>query len=217
MNNELGGHVRGPVLQAGSIGDVFVSAQSNTVNNVLKEVRSLNPAMTLYRILASLMVLASVAGVGSGRTPLQEIASVCDSMDVPSSWTGPVASWITERAELVGGVAALLITTGLLSLPKPRDVGWDLGQTLEWRAPSTTVLSFAVLVQCDYAWYAMSHIGLLMVWVIWETRRRRYDSSDRVVVAVGSILLAAIFAPLYLLVWFLARDVRGAPQIPGGS
>lgn len=198
---------------------MFVSAHSSTVNNMVKEVRSLSVVTTLYRTLTSLTALAAIAGVRHGGTPLDGMAFMCDALAIPSGWTNPVSSWVSERAEPVGGVAQILLTVGLLALPKRRRIGWDLAQTLEWRAPSTTAMSFAVLVQCGYGWHALLLIGLFAVWGIWEIRRGnyRYDASDHVLVAVGSILLAVTFAPLFAFVWFFARDARNTSYIPDDS
>ncbi|MFB7634627.1 hypothetical protein ACFC0M_27260 [Streptomyces sp. NPDC056149] len=217
VNNSLDGHVDGAVVQAGSIG--FLSAPSNRVHNVFKEVRALNAVPMLYRTMVSLTALAALAGVRHGGTPLAGIAFVCDWLAIPAGWTEPVMSWIAERSDLVGAAAGLMLFVGLLALPNLRRMGWGLVQTLEWRAPSTVVLSFVVLVQCGYAWSVLLSMGVLAafgVWVAWKTTHRG-ARSEQVLVAVSAVVLAVFFAPLYAFVWLLARDARSAPYLPDSS
>ncbi|MFD9534992.1 hypothetical protein [Streptomyces sp. NPDC060010] len=211
--NDLSGHVEGPVVQARSVRDVFMSSPSSTVNNVIKEVRSLKVVATLYRTLASLAALATIVGARRWGTPLDGMATVCDALAVPSSWTEFPASWIAERAGLVGGVAQILLMVGLLVLPRPGQLGWDLGQTMEWRGPSTVVLSFALSVQSDQVWPALFLVGLLGALGLWALSwtQHRYSRSDRVTVAVGSIFLAVIYAPLLVFAWLFARDAGSRP------
>ncbi|MEV7400465.1 hypothetical protein AB0N93_08670 [Streptomyces sp. NPDC091267] len=211
--NDLSGHVEGAVVQAQSVRDVFMSSPSSTVNNVIKEVRSLKVAATLYRALASLTALATIVGARRGGTPLDGMATVCNSLGIASSWTESPAIWIAERAGLVGGVAQILLMVGLLVLPRPKQLGWDLGQTMEWRGPSTVVLSLALSVQSDHAWPALFLVGLLAAVGLWvlSWSQRRHNRSDHVTVAVGSILLAVIYAPLLVFVWLFARDMGSRP------
>ncbi|MFJ9762440.1 hypothetical protein ACIRUY_01370 [Streptomyces erythrochromogenes] len=213
VSNDLSGHVEGSVVQAQSVRDVFMSSPSSTVNNVIREVRSLRVVATLYRTLASLAALATLAGSQSWGTPLDATAAVCDALAIPSGWTQSPARWIAERSELVGGVAQILLMVGLLVLPRPRQLGWDLGQTMEWRGPSTVVLSFALSVQSGNMWSALVSVGLLAALGLWVLSwpRHRYSRSDHVMVAVGGILLAVIYAPLLVFAWLFARDVGSTP------
>lgn len=216
VNNELGGHVEGSAVQAGSIGTV--SAPSTRVNNVFKEVRALNVVPTLYRILASLMALTALGGAQHGGTPLKGLAFACDWLAIPSGWTVPVASWMAGRAELIATVAGLSLSVGLLALPKRRQMGWDIGQALEWRAPSTTVLSSTVLVQCGYLWSALLLVGVLASFGILTIKGdHREDRTEHVMIAVVGISLAVFFAPLYLFVWLFARDPGSAPYTPNDA
>lgn len=122
-------------MQAGSVGPVNMSSPTKTVNNVIREARSLNVCGTLYRLVASLTALATMVGVDRRGTPLDGVRIVCDALAIPSDWTEFPAGWIAERAGLVGGVTQVLLLMGLSALPRPGQLGWDLGQTLEWRSP----------------------------------------------------------------------------------
>ncbi|MGV9690180.1 hypothetical protein ACWDUX_13810 [Streptomyces sp. NPDC003444] len=217
--NDLSGHVEGSVVQARSVRDVFVSSPSSTVNNVIKEVRSLRVVATLYRTLASLTALATIVGARHWGTPLDGMTTVCDALAIPSSWTELSASWIADRAGLVGGGAQILLMVGLLVLPRPRQIGWDLGQTMEWRGPSTVVLSMALLVQSGHVWSALLLVGLLAALGLWALSwpQHRYSRSDHVTVAVGSIALAVVFAPLLVFAWLFGRDVGSMPYAPHDS
>ncbi|WP_406137714.1 hypothetical protein [Streptomyces sp. NBC_01089] len=178
------------------------------MNNMVREVRSLTAVTTLYRMVASLTAIAAVVGVRHGGSPLGGMAYVCDALAIPAGWTGPVESWLVNRTELVGFPAVILCAMGVLALPKRRNMGRDYTQTLEWRAPSTVVLSFAVAVQCGYAWPLLPVVGLLSALGLWEIRQRDSfgDMSEHVVVPVMGIFLAVVFAPLYVVVWLFARD-----------
>lgn len=191
---------------------------STTVNNIVEEVRSLRLVPTLYRTLASLMALAALAGVKHGGTPLGGVAVACDALAIPSDWTSPIASWVDEHAGPVAGLAVMLLTFSLLVLPKRRDLGWDLAQTLEWRAPSTAVLSFVLLVQCGYALHVLPLLGLFAFWGVWEVTRGkfRYCASDHVLIPVVGIFLAVLFAPVSVAAWCVGRDAGSAPYFPAG-
>ncbi|KNB50372.1 hypothetical protein [Streptomyces caatingaensis] len=213
VNNRVDGHVKESVFQAGSM---FVSAPSKTVNNVIRHVRSLNIVAMLYRMLSSLAALAAAGGAVHGERPLGEAATACEALALPSGWTALAAGWINGRVDLVGGVALVSLGASLLALPKLREMGWDLGQTMEWRGPATAVLSFAILVQCGYTWKALplvvllSAVGLLVL----SGREHRRLRSDHVTVAVGGIVLAVGFAPVYVLALLLGRDAGVAPYPP---
>lgn len=157
--NDLSGNTEGPVVQAGSVGSLDMSRPTKTVNNVIQEARSLHIGAALYRFLISLTALAAVVGARQWGTPLEGMRVVCDVLAIPSGWTEPPANWIAGRAALVGGVAQILLWVGLLAMPRPRQLGWDLVQTMEWRSPSAVVLSVVLLVQSDHAWLALITIG----------------------------------------------------------
>ncbi|MFB8140747.1 hypothetical protein [Streptomyces parvus] len=154
------------------------------------------------------MALAAMIGADKRGTPLDGIAFVFDALAVPSGWTEPVASWIAERAGLVGGMAQISLSLGLLALPRPRQLGWDLGQTMEWRSPSASVLSVVLMMQCGHTWSALITFGSWAVLGLWMLRwsERGYSRSDHVLVALGSLALAAFFAPLLVCAWFFGRD-----------
>jgi hypothetical protein len=219
VNNELSGHVDGPVVQAGFIRDVVFSSPRSTVNNIMKEARSLNVLATLYRCVASLASMATFAILGHGGSPLDRVAAACDAAAIPSGWVTSAESWVHGRSELVAGAALVMLSVGLLALPKRQQVGWDLGETLEWRSPSTVVLSFSLLVQCGYIWQALLTVGILGAfgaWVVsWEEHRR--DRSDHVMVVVGSVFLAVVFAPLYVFVWLFGRDAVRRAYVPANA
>ncbi|AEN10973.1 MULTISPECIES: hypothetical protein [unclassified Streptomyces] len=213
--NDLNGHVEGSAVQAHSVRDVFMSNPSSTVNNVIKEVRSLNVVATLYRTLASLAALTTIVGARRWGTPLEGMAVVCDALAIPSSWTESPVSWIAEHAGLVGGVAQILLMVGLLALPRPKHLGWDLGQTMEWRGPSTVVLSLALSMQSGHMWPALFLVGLLAALGLWvlSWSQHQYSRSDHVMVAVGSIFLAVVYAPLLVFAWLFARDAGSKPYV----
>lgn len=211
--NDLSGDTEGPVVQAGSVGSVDMSRPTKTVNNVIQEARSLHIGAALYRFLISLAALAAVVGARQGGTPLDGMRVVCDGLAIPSGWTGPAASWIAARATLVGGVAQTLLWIGLLAMPRPRQLGWDLGQTLEWRSPSAVVLSVVLLVQSDHTWLALITIGGWAVLGLWMVRwsEHWYSRSDHVAVVLVGLSLAVVFAPLLAGAWFFGRDRGHVP------
>ncbi|GHE91044.1 hypothetical protein GCM10018785_67130 [Streptomyces longispororuber] len=104
-------------------------------------------------------------------------------------------------------------------MPKRKHVGWDLGQTMEWRGPSTAVLSFALLVQCGDAWQALLVVGFLanVGTCVLSGPTYRNHRSDHVMVAVGSIFLAVIFTPLLMFAWLFGRDPGHMPYAPADS
>ncbi|WP_030370108.1 hypothetical protein [Streptomyces rimosus] len=214
VDNKLDGHVEGPTIQAGAVG--IASVSWSKVNNVFKEVRALNTLPTLYRALASLMSLAALAGVRHGGTPLAGAAFMCDRLAIPTGWTGCIANWMAGRTNLVTAVAAPLLAVGLLALPKRRHLGWALEQALEWRGPSTTVLSFVALVQCGQVWHALilmsvlAAVGILVI----KNGDHRHDGLERALTPVVGIALAVFFVPLYVFVWLFSKDSGSAPYIP---
>ncbi|MFF4870082.1 hypothetical protein [Streptomyces sp. S1] len=212
VSNDVSGQVKGSVLQARTIRDVRVSS---TVNNLVKEARSLKLVATAYRVVASLAALAAIAA-DHGDTPLDALAAGCDALALPSGWAVSTASWIAERAELVGGVAQLLLMVGLMALPRPRQMGWDVGQTMEWRSPSTVVLSFVLLVQCGDTWPALLTVAVAAAVGTWMLSgpKHRWSRSDHMMVIVVGIILAVFFAPLLVLMWFFGRDASSASYAP---
>lgn len=206
--NDLSGNVEGPAVQAGSVGRLDMSRSTKTVNNIVREARSLNIGATLYRFLASLVGLAAVVGACEWSTPLDGMRIVCDALVVPSGWTEPSARWLTERSVPVGGMVQILLWVGLLALPRPRQLGWDLGQTMEWRSPSTVVLALALLLQSGHAWLALFTIGGWAVLGLWMVRRAEgwHGRSDHAAVVLMSLFLAMVFAPLLVCAWFFGRD-----------
>lgn len=216
VNNSLSGsHIEGSAIQAASFRDVHVSGPSKTVNNVIRGARKLDVLATLYRVLASLAGLAAFAAVNSGRTPLQAVATACDALGLPARWAASTAIWIGERPELVGGAAEILLILALLTLPRRKDLGWDLGQTMEWRGPSTAVLSFALLVQGGSMWRGLLLVGLFAAFGACLLSRSTYraERAEHMMVAVVSIFLAVIFAPLLVLAWMLGRDQIGRAHV----
>ncbi|MEU5418759.1 hypothetical protein ACH4UT_28580 [Streptomyces sp. NPDC020799] len=215
VNNKLDGHVGCFVLQAGIISGVSMSF----VRNVTQEVRLLNVMAKLYRMLSSLTALAAIRGAKRGGTPLGGAANACEALALPSDWAVSTARRVAERAELVGGLALILLVASLLALPKPSQMGWDLGQTMEWRGPSAAVFSFSVLVQCGYMRLALLVIGIFAAIgiVTVSVQNNRSHRAHHVLVAVGSITFAMFFAPLYVLVWLLGRDVGVALYTPADT
>lgn len=133
----------------------------------------------------------------------------------------PAASWIAERSDFVGSVATVLVLVGLLTVPKARHLDGDLGETLEWRGPSSTVLGLALLMQCGSVWQSLLTIAPVIAFGIWQVGREGIPGgrSQRVGIAVGGVLLALAFAPLYMLLWPFGREAVRAdssriPQRP---
>ncbi|MFJ7630642.1 hypothetical protein ACIQZN_29590 [Streptomyces sp. NPDC097595] len=209
-NEVSGGHFTGPVIQAGTVrGDVSVSAPVyETANTVIREVRTMRFVPMLYRVLASLAGCSTVYGTSRGDTPLRGAIAACNALDIPSDWMAPAASWIAERSGLVGGMATLLVLVGLLTVPKAHHLGGDLGETLEWRGPSSTVLGLALLMQCGSMWQGLLAIAPIVAFGIWVVGRERMpgERSQRVEIAVGGVILALAFAPLYAFLWLFGRE-----------
>ncbi|MEU3877628.1 MULTISPECIES: hypothetical protein [Streptomyces] len=205
INNRMSGEAGRDVIQAET---AFVSSPTTTVNKFAKEARSLSVASAAYRAVASLAALSAVMGVKHGGTPLRGAAFICDALAIPSGWTRHTATWIDGRPDLIGLPAATLLMVALLALPKRRHIGSDVAQTLEWRAPSTAVLAFVVLVQCGYVWLALQVTGILAVVGVLFLRQDRYRTEPlhHVLVAVGAVVLAVVFVPLFVVVWVVARD-----------
>ncbi|MBO8193659.1 hypothetical protein ITI46_18620 [Streptomyces oryzae] len=216
INNRVDGHVKGPAVQAQHIG--FISAPSSRVHNVFKEARALNFVPVLYRAMASLAALGALFGVGHGGTPIAGAAVVCDWLAIPSGWTAPTGSWVAERSELLATVAGFPLSIGLLALPKPRQMAGDLTRALEWRAPSTVVASFSILVQCGYTWSALLVIIVLAASGLRATREASSERrTEYVLAAAGGILLAVFFVPIYAFAWLLARDTGSTAYFPERS
>ncbi|WNI24189.1 hypothetical protein [Streptomyces sp. ITFR-16] len=213
-NEMSGGHVNGAVIQAGAVhGDVSVTAPVHeTVNTVIREVRTMRFGPALYRVLASLAGCSAVYGAAHGDKPLLGAAAACEALGIPSGWTAPAAAWIAGRTDFLGGLATLLVLVGLLTVPKPEALGGDLAETLQWRGPSSTVLGLAVLAQCGLIWQPLLNIAPFVAFGIWVAgRQEEYGSrSGRVAVAVLGVLLALAFAPLYAFLWLFGRDANRA-------
>ncbi|MFB4193343.1 hypothetical protein [Streptomyces carpaticus] len=208
--NVLSGHVNGTAVQA----DIFNhSVTSHVVNTVVAQVRLQNGVSALYRILASLAGCAAVWGMRDGRSPLSVVAAVSDELGVPSGWTSSVAGWMGDRTELLENIATITFALGLLALPRLQQIGWEFADALEWRAPSTVVLSLAVLAQCGSVGVSLPTVTVFAVVAIWLARRgegHSYSWSEHFMAAILSVLFALIFVPLYALSWLFARDVRKA-------
>ncbi|WP_406147740.1 hypothetical protein [Streptomyces sp. NBC_01012] len=219
MTNDLSGNVEGPVVQAQSVGTVDLSSRTKIVNNIIQEARSLNLGATLYRLLASAMALATLIGARRWGTPLDGAATVCEALAIPTDWTESTASWIAVRPGIVGGVAQILLLVGLLASPRPGQLGRDLGQTLEWRGPSTMIVSLALLVQSGQAWPALITLGSCAALGLVMLRRSAggYSRADHVSVILGGLALAVLFAPLFVFAWFFGRDWRRKRYAYGAS
>ncbi|MFB7296569.1 hypothetical protein ACFWOS_31230 [Streptomyces rubiginosohelvolus] len=213
MVNELSGNVDGPVVQARAVGLVNMPSSTKTVNNVIREARSLNACGTLYRFLVSLVALVAMVGADQRGTPLDGMRIFCDALAIPSGWTQFPASWIAERAGLVGGVTQVLLLAGLLALPRPRQLGQDFGRTLEWRSPSAVVLSLVLMVQSGHVWPAVIAVGSWSALGLWMLCRpeRGHSRSDHVSVVLVSLVLAVLYAPLLVCAWLFGRDRRRMP------
>lgn len=212
FSNEAGGRIDGSVVQAGIVhGDVSVTAPVRVINRVSNEIRSFKMVGVLFRSLASIAGGAAVFGLSNGCTPLVQVASWCKALAIPGGWTVAAAEWISGRAEVVATVAEFVVVIGLLLLPRPRQLGWDFGESLEWRGPSTVVLAMAVVVQCGSVWPAMLNavvIAAVGLWIAGQGRTSGYARWEYVTVAASAIFLALLFLPVYLFAVFFGRDVR---------
>jgi hypothetical protein len=158
---------------------------------------------------------AAAVGVDQGGNPLEGVAKVFDYFAIPSGWTMPAEEWIAERAEFLGTVAGGLVILGLFSLPGPSRLGRDLMRILEWRGPSTTVLSLAVMMQCGYLWASLIPILLCVVVRIVIVGSAGGDDpgrSEHAMIAAFAILLAVAFLPIYMVAWCYAVDAGRTAQ-----
>ncbi|MFJ6616210.1 hypothetical protein ACIQOW_01335 [Kitasatospora sp. NPDC091335] len=198
-----GGQVDGTLIQAGAVhGGIQV------VNRAIRGSRSSRGGL-IYRVVASLAGCAAVYGTTHGGTPLSGLAAACERLGIPAEWTIPIADWASSRSDGICFVATLLAMIGILALPKPRKLGWDVGESLEWRSPSTTVLAASVVAQCGWSWSATINIGLAAAFSVWAVGRSPHNIYGRwgnVSIAAISLMLALLFIPLYVSLWLFTRD-----------
>ncbi|MFF4606023.1 hypothetical protein ACFY12_25185 [Streptomyces sp. NPDC001339] len=198
-------------------GDLSVSHPATVVNRVINQARSLSITTTAFRILASLVGCATVAGTWLGGTPLHGAAHICNFFAIPAAWTIPAAAWIAERAEPIGFLATLMVALGLFATPRPRQLSRDLGEALEWRGPSTTVLALALVMQSDYLGRSLVTLVPLAAFGIWAAGRSGLAGDSRpgrVGVAFIGLVLAVLFVPLYVFGWLYGREARNTNHEP---
>ncbi|MFJ5122269.1 hypothetical protein [Kitasatospora sp. NPDC088548] len=215
VSNEVrGNQIDGSVVQVGVVqGGVRVESPVRVVTKVIREVRSLNAFSLLYRTVASLAACAAAYGMEHGGTPLAGLTAACDALGIPSTWTLPVEGWIAARSTVISGVAAIMVTVGLLTMPRPRKTDFDVGECLEWRGAPTTVLATSIVMQCGWTWAVtiqLVPIVAFWVWVAGKGQHNAYDRWDNVMIGVAALFLAFLFVPLYLCVWLFASDKRRA-------
>ncbi|MFJ7280942.1 hypothetical protein [Kitasatospora sp. NPDC098663] len=203
-SNEVhGGQVDGALIQAGAVhGGIHLMNRSIGRGHW-------SPLGLLWRFVASLAGCAAVYGVTRGGTPLSGLAAACNGVAIPAGWTVPAANWVASHSEGVSFIALSMVTIGILSLPRPPTSGWDVGGSLEWRSPSTTVLAASVLAQCGWSWWTTIDIGLVGacgVWIAGRNPRRFPDRRGIVSAPTASLVLALVFAPVYVGLWLFARD-----------
>ncbi|MEV0193394.1 hypothetical protein AB0I39_33300 [Kitasatospora purpeofusca] len=204
-NNAVhGGKFSGAVIQARDIhGGIHL------INRSIRGAAPWSLIGLLWRFTASLAGCSAVLGAASGGTPLSELAAACDSLTVPANWTIPAAAWVIAHSDGISVVALATVTIGILSLPKPPTSGWDVGRSLEWRSPSTTVMALSVLHQAGWSWWTTVDVGLASALSVWVAGRKPRGGRDRqgiVSVTAASLVLAVVFAPLYVGLWLFARD-----------
>ena len=108
----------------------------------------------VYRFLCSVLFLSAVVGWFKGNTPSIQFGLLLDWLAIPSVWLAQASWWLTQREEVVGLTASLLLTVA---------VWFILVNGLQSRAGSTALLSTTILAETGQLLGVVTSAGALAV------------------------------------------------------
>lgn len=164
----------------------------------------------VYRFLCSVLFLATVVGWFVGNAPLVQAGVLLDWLAIPSAWLEPVAMWISQRGEVVGLIALLMLTVAVVFI---------LVSGIQSRAGSTALVSTALLTETGQLLGVLISAGVLAVLpglaalIVNSLARRLGFSQPEWVSSVGikyrEELIALVYAAAYVLSplgWLISQD-----------
>lgn len=178
-----------------------------------------------FRMLASALALAALAGARTSRLALEQVAEALSSLeaDAGAALVLDLDTWVRERSG--GGVASVLvlgaIVSGVAAAGRGRHLGWG-------RAASTAVLG---IVGATYVWGTST--GALIAAAATFTvvvARLRWAADDPGLPGAGEwaarclieLLVAVVLLPVAVVAWLLGGErsdgaVRPEPATPTGA
>lgn len=154
-----------------------------------------------FRYVASMMAIATVAGVWSGEGPLANLATATGLFrwDVAERWLRDTDAWALETLPPAAWVFALVLPLCVLVNTTSTDV------VAESRASSTVWLAVAALVYCppqSAAWWITAGVVGVLTRLALATRGRRWtDVGTWAGKSIIDVVAAGVWVPLSVSLW----------------